>query len=258
MGELGARTVDGETEQGDIARRLRAARARAGLSREELAVRAGLSWSAIAQIEAGRRKNLRPATLAACAEALGVTVDYLLSRTTHKDLLEHHALVYENEDQFAATAASFLKSGIDRDEPALAVTSARNIELLRDALGREARHVTFADSEQWYSAPVAALAAYRRFAVEAIDRGVVWTRVLGEPVWGGRSDGDVKFWTRYEALLNLAFAGLPLTLVCPYDAEGLDPAIVEHARSTHAETLGPDGLAANEQYVDPGEFILRP
>jgi hypothetical protein len=77
-------------------------------------------------------------------------------------------------------------------------------------------------------------------------------------VWCGRSDADVGYWTRYEALLNLAFARTPLTLVCPYDAASLDPAIVDHARATHAETLGPSGIEANAEYLDPGEFILRP
>ena len=58
--------------------RVRAAGVRLGWSREALAVRSELSWSAIAQVESGRRKNVRPQTLSALAEALGVTIDYLV------------------------------------------------------------------------------------------------------------------------------------------------------------------------------------
>ena len=51
---------------------LKAARARAGWSREALAYHSGVSWSAIAQIESGRRNDVRLSSLSALAEALGV------------------------------------------------------------------------------------------------------------------------------------------------------------------------------------------
>ena len=56
---------------------LRAARARAGWSRETLAHHSGVSWSAIAQIESGRRRDVRLSSLSALADALGVSVDEL-------------------------------------------------------------------------------------------------------------------------------------------------------------------------------------
>jgi transcriptional regulator with XRE-family HTH domain len=59
---------------------LRAARERRGWSREVLAVQSGVSWSAIAQMESGRRKDVRLSTLTALSDALGVTVDYLAGR----------------------------------------------------------------------------------------------------------------------------------------------------------------------------------
>jgi transcriptional regulator with XRE-family HTH domain len=250
--------MGGDKEHAGVGNRVRAARVRSGMTREQLAVRSGLSWSAIAQIETGRRTNLRPATLVACARALGVTVDYLLGCIAPGALLDHHALIYEGGDEFVATAAPFLRTGIENDEPTLAVTTGRNIGLLREALGADVRHVTIADSADWYSEPLAALNAYSRFASEACAGGSSWTRVLGEPLWSGRSDDDIKCWTRYESLLNLAFAGLPLTVVCPYDAQTLDGDVVDHAHATHAETLGPHGVEPNPRYIDPGDFLLRP
>src|SRR3954451_8074943 len=60
-----------------IGDRLAGARRRLAWAREELAFKAGISWSAIPQIKSGRRPHPRPATLSALASALGVTIDYL-------------------------------------------------------------------------------------------------------------------------------------------------------------------------------------
>ena len=54
-----------------IGESLKAARERLGWSREALAYHSGVSWSAIAQIESGRRKDVRLSSLSALAEALG-------------------------------------------------------------------------------------------------------------------------------------------------------------------------------------------
>jgi transcriptional regulator with XRE-family HTH domain len=246
-----------EKQPTGIGPRLKAARERRGWSREELAVKSGLSWSAIAQVETGRRTNLRPATLAGLAQALGVTVDYLLGcgRREH-GMLEHHALVYSSEEEFGAAAGGFLQEGAENGEPTLAVTTARNVDILREQLGGSARKVDFADATEWYNDPAAALAAYRAFADRALQPGVPWIRVLGEPVWSGRPEPEVRLWTRYEALLNLAFADLPMTLLCPYDASALDSDIVEHARLTHRHTVAHGAIESNPDYTDPAEFVL--
>src|SRR5438105_15524308 len=64
-----------------VAASVRSARERAGWSREALAHYSGLSWAAIAQIESGRRQEVRVSSLLALAGALGVSVDYLAGST---------------------------------------------------------------------------------------------------------------------------------------------------------------------------------
>ena len=49
-----------------------------GLTQHELAQKAGVSQSAVAMIEAGRRPDPHPRTLAKLAEALGITAMDLL------------------------------------------------------------------------------------------------------------------------------------------------------------------------------------
>jgi len=53
--------------------RLRALRARAGLTQEELAERAGLSTNAVSMLERGSRRRPYPHTIRSLVEALGLT-----------------------------------------------------------------------------------------------------------------------------------------------------------------------------------------
>ena len=247
------------SDSGGIGARVRAARKRLGWTREALAFHSGLSWSAIAQVESGRRSNVRPGTLAALSRPLGVSIDYLVDgRRSRSKMLEHSAFPYRSDDQFRSTMGPFLAEGIERSEALIAVTTAANIELLREHLGEDARSVEFVDASDLYSTPIAALQAYKTFSEAKLDRGAPWVRILGEPVWTGRSDIEVRLWTRYESLFNLVFAGTPLSVVCPYDERSVAPEIVRQAQLTHPNTVDDRGMSPCPGYTDPGRFIFEP
>lgn len=236
-----------------VGMRVTAARQRVGMSRELLAVQSGLSWSAIAQIEAGRRPNPGAETIAALSRGLGVTTDYLLGAPT-ASLLSHQALIYEDQADFVAIAGAFVRAGLTSGDATLVVTTPSNIEALKGDLDDD--RVRFADSADWYVSPRAAFAGYREFAGAALAGGAPWLRVIGEPVWSGLSDDDVAHWARYESLLNLSFASYPLTLVCPYDKSVLPPEILNHAEMTHCRTITSDETVDNDRYADPSEYCL--
>jgi transcriptional regulator with XRE-family HTH domain len=246
------------SDSGGVGARVRAGRERVGWTREALAFHSGVSWSAIAQVESGRRRNLRPSTLAALSRALGVSIDYLVDGTpSHSTMLEHSVFQYHTDDRFVTSMGSFLTEGIERSEALIAVTTTTNIELLGEHLGKNARTVEFVDASGWYSTPIAALEAYRSFTDAKIKRGAAWVRILGEPIWAGRSDDDVRLWTRYESLFNLVFSAYPLTVVCPYDERSVGPEIVREAQLTHPHTVGDDGIAKSPAYADPSRFALE-
>src|ERR1700681_4605973 len=115
---------------------LRSARERMGWSREALAYHSGLSWAAIAQIESGRRQQVRVSSLVALANALGVSVDYLVGAeaTVSPQLLGHRVLIYGSEDEHLASSVPFLLEGIARFEAVLCVPTKRQGDLLHDAL----------------------------------------------------------------------------------------------------------------------------
>jgi transcriptional regulator with XRE-family HTH domain len=249
----------GGERRSDVSRlgsRVRAARERLGWSREALAFRAGLSWSAIEQIEAGRRRNARPDTLEALSRALSVTIDYLVHGGSPPMMLNHQVLVYRDDDSFLAATGPFLAEGVAQSEALLAVTTARNIEVLREGLGKAAYQVAFVEAETWYSAPVAAMNAFRAFLDDERAQSSRWARIVGEPVWAGRSQEEIRVWNWYESLVNLAFGPMPVTVLCPYDERSVDPEIVMTARLTHPRILEGRMLADNPSYRDPGEFVL--
>src|ERR1700724_3000303 len=113
-----------------IGEALKASRARLGWSREALAYHSGVSWSAIAQIESGRRKDVRLSSLSALAGALGVSVDYLIgtAATITPNLLEHRALTYGSDEEFLTGTIPFLNEGIESSHCLLSVTTQARIE----------------------------------------------------------------------------------------------------------------------------------
>jgi MEDS: MEthanogen/methylotroph, DcmR Sensory domain len=210
-------------------------------------------------VESGRRRNIRPNTLSGLADALGVTIDYLVrGGATDAVMLGHRALLYDTAEEFLNTTAPFLAEGIENSEAVLAVTTSTNIALLRERLGSIAGQVEFAEAASWYQTPPSALEKHRAFLNAKLDAGAPWIRIVGEPVWKGRSASDVRRWARYESMLNLVFSAAPATILCPYDTRSLDPEIVRQAGVTHPHMIGRDGLTVSPEYADPTGFVLGP
>jgi transcriptional regulator with XRE-family HTH domain len=236
-----------------IGNRIRAARERLGMSREALAYQSDVSWSAIAQIESGRRTNVRPRTLAALAGTLGVTIDYLVSGAAESSpMLEHRALLYETESDFDALATPFVEEALQRSEAVFVIARSERIRRLRRRLGPAAKHVEFAVRGEFYTTPVEVLGRFREFNDRSLRAGAPWIRFLGEPVW----EGDVRLWARFESLLNLVFSAAPVTAACSYSVSELGPEIVKQARATHPHCIERAGLYVNESYLDPSSFVL--
>jgi transcriptional regulator with XRE-family HTH domain len=239
-----------------IGRRLRAVRTQRGWSRETLAHHSGVSWSAIAQIESGRRKDVRLHSLSALAEALGVSADYLMQGMATKPTLEHQWLPYASELEFSEAGASFLSEGIERSQALIVVTNKKNTNLLHDALGGFASAVQFINSSDWLSAPQETLASFRSLIGEKIQEGFGWIRILGEPIWAGRERDEIKAWVRFESFLNIAFASAPATILCPYNTQALPAEIIRAAEETHPEIVTDEESSVSPPYRDPEDFLF--
>jgi anti-sigma regulatory factor (Ser/Thr protein kinase) len=161
--------------------------------------------------------------------------------------LIHQALLYEDAQQFLAAVLPFIRDGVDRGDPVLAVATGANSTLLREELGQTATSVKFVDPVQWYDAPGRTMAACHRY-VQARRDGQERVRVVGEPVWAGWNALETAGWKRFEAGLNLAFAAAPAWMICSYDQRTLPPEVITAARRTHPQF---SGGAQSVDYGDP-------
>lgn len=243
-----------------IGETLRAARVRLGWSREALAYHSGVSWSAIAQIESGRRRDVRLSSLSALAEALGVSVDYLIgaSAALTPSLFEHRLVTYGSDESYLEAARPYIADGLEQSQCVLVVTTPAQTALLRDELDDGAEQVEFADSVDWYSSLSGALNRYRAFVKQKFEAGAAWVRIVGDPVWAGGSDAEIAAWFRYESLVNLAFASAPATIICPYDTRSIPEAVVAEARRTHPEMAHGSVATESTTYREPEDFLLDP
>jgi anti-sigma regulatory factor (Ser/Thr protein kinase) len=145
----------------------------------------------------------------------------------------HEALLYAGWAEFVAGTVPFIRDGLEAAEPVLVVESAEKIEMLRVALGGDAGEVLFADMAQVGANPARIIPAWHEFVTRNAAPGRRM-RGIGEPIWKGRSSDELVECQRHESLLNVAFGrGEPWWLLCPYDVENLDPAVIEEARRSH-------------------------
>jgi anti-sigma regulatory factor (Ser/Thr protein kinase) len=149
------------------------------------------------------------------------------------DRFRHEALLYSGWAEFVAGTMPFIRGGLEAGEPVLVVESSAKIDVLRMALGHDASEVLFADMGEVGSNPARIIPAWHDFVTRHGDSGRR-LRGIGEPIWKGRSDDELVECQRHESLLNVAFGrGLPWWLMCPYDTDNLDEAVIDEARRSH-------------------------
>jgi len=157
----------------------------------------------------------------------------------------HPALFYQGPWEYLSETIPFIREGLAADEPVAVAVPGPRLELLREALGDRAARVRLVDMTVAGRNPGRIIAEVLRAAVDAHpDRHV---RVIGEPIWPGRSDLEYPACVQHEALINLAFAGRSATILCPYDVAGLDPAVIADAVATH-----PTLIQSGTSWPSPG------
>ncbi|TDC09956.1 sensor histidine kinase [Nonomuraea longispora] len=143
----------------------------------------------------------------------------------------HPALLYRGEPEYVAATTAFVREGLAAGEPVAVAVPARNLALIEAALGPDARAVRLLDMGVAGRNPGRIIPAVLRDFADRHPDGHV--RIIGEPVWPGRTPAEYPACAQHEALINLSFAGRHVTILCPYDVEGLDPAVIEEASRTH-------------------------
>jgi anti-sigma regulatory factor (Ser/Thr protein kinase) len=145
----------------------------------------------------------------------------------------HEALFYgDGTDGFARAIAPLVSETLAAGGTAAVAAPPDRIAALRDVLGED-EHVDLIDMLAVGANPARIIPVWRDLADRALAAGAPFLGV-GEPVWAGRGGDELDECHRHEALINVAFADDPAwRLVCPYDVDGLDTAVLEDARLTH-------------------------
>ena len=162
------------------------------------------------------------------------------------DGLSHQAFFYRGQRDYLAQIKAFVGVGLANAEPALIAVPGHKVSVLRDHLGEGAR---YADMTQLGRNPALIIPQVQEFIDAHPGQRV---RYVGEPIWPGRSAAEMREAAWNEALINLAFSGTAVTILCPYDAAGLPPSAVSGAGYTHPAILASGRPVPAAHYAGPG------
>ncbi len=155
-------------------------------------------------------------------------------RAGGSDGLRHVALLYRDQAEYRARILDFARAGMAKGEPSFIAVPGDEARLLGDQLDASPGVLQCSDMADMGRNPARIIPELRAFVDRHPGRRV---RFVGEPIWPGRSAAEICEATRHEALINLAFPGTRLTVLCPYDLARLAPSAIAGARRTHPEFL---------------------
>lgn len=169
----------------------------------------------------------------------------------------HPALFYRDDTEYLAGTVPFILAGRAAGEPVAVAVPGPRLDMLRDATsdagGGAAREVTWLDMSEAGRNPGRIIPGVLREFADRHTGGRV--RIVGEPLWPGRTAAEYAACAQHEALINLAFAGRGVSILCPYDEAGLDPAAIADARATHPVVIDRHGEHASAAFAP--ERIVR-
>jgi anti-sigma regulatory factor (Ser/Thr protein kinase) len=164
--------------------------------------------------------------------------------------LEHDAFFYANDDEYVAGVLGFVREGLDLDEPVLVAVPDWNLDVLREALTpAEAPRVRLRDMTVAGRNPGRIIGTVLTAFVH--EHPGTRVRVVGEPIWAGRTDEEYPACAEHEALINVALGHAPAYIQCPYDTSRLPASVLTDATRTHPTLAsGPDRWTS-PTYTDP-------
>jgi anti-sigma regulatory factor (Ser/Thr protein kinase) len=166
----------------------------------------------------------------------------------------HPALFYSGSAEYLAGTVPFVRAGLAAGEPVAIAVPPRNLAILAGELRSAAGEVRFLDMTQVGRNPGRIIPGVLRAFAD--DHPVGRVRIIGEPIWPGRTELEYPACVQHEALINHAFAGRDVSILCPYDTDGLDAETLTDAAATHPVLITRDRKWASDGYR-PEEVVAR-
>lgn len=154
--------------------------------------------------------------------------------TDAREDLRHVAFFYRDQADRQAQVLSLVRAGLARGEPTFVALPGDQARLLAERLDGEPGELLCADIADSGRNPARLIPEVHAFIDKHADQRVL---VVGESCWPGRSPAELREATRHEALMNLAFARSPVTILCAFDTTQLPPSAIADATWTHQEYL---------------------
>lgn len=168
--------------------------------------------------------------------------------------LVHEGLFYTDAAGLLAGTVPFVEDGLAAGEPVLVAVPGPHLELIRAAVGPAGEAVRYADMADAGRNPGRIIPwVLQAFADKHPSRRV---RIVGEPIWAGRTAAEYRACAQYEASINWALAGREATVLCPYDAGALDAGVLAEARCTHPVLVDRTGRRPSAGYA-PSDVVAR-
>ncbi|MFF3327047.1 anti-sigma factor RsbA family regulatory protein [Streptomyces sp. NPDC002889] len=164
----------------------------------------------------------------------------------------HPALFYRSSEEYLAGTVPFIQKGLAVGEPVAVAVPRGNLELIRAELEGSAEAVKFIDMNEAGRNPGRIIPKVLRAFADTHPTGRV--RIIGEPIWPGRTEAEYPACVQHEALINTAFHGRNVTIVCPYDAVRLDAAVLADAYTTHPVVVD-EGREEPSDTYDPDRAV---
>ncbi|HJP76186.1 MAG TPA: sensor histidine kinase [Pseudonocardiaceae bacterium] len=160
---------------------------------------------------------------------------------------EHPALFYRNSREYLHGTLEFVNDGLSRGDAVLIAVPPDKLELIASQLGRDTELVRLVDMAQAGRNPSRILGGVLRAFAD--DHAEQWVRIVAEPIWPDRSAAEYAACAQHEALINRAFAGRAVSMLCPYDTQTLDSRALIDAVRTHPVVLDGDRTQDSTSYA---------
>jgi anti-sigma regulatory factor (Ser/Thr protein kinase) len=163
--------------------------------------------------------------------------------------LRHAASFYRTASDYGAAVDRFVQDCLNRHAAVFLAVPGDHLPA-RQATARWPG-VMVSDMQQLGGNPARIIPALQAFADSHAGQRVCY---LSEPVWPGRGRAERREAARHDALLNLAFAGADMSILCLYNVAVLPGSVVNDARGSHPTLMSGGAERVNQDYLGSGEL----
>ncbi len=160
----------------------------------------------------------------------------------------HLALFYNGEEEYTEGVLRFAAPAIEAHEPVAVAVPGPKAHRLEHELRVAGAQPEIFDMFELGRNPARIIPAVETML--ARHSGAL-LHYIGEPIWPGRSPEEIQEATRHEALINLAWPGSQIRVLCPYDTGALSAAVLEDAQRTHPQLITGGRTAPSPLYRGP-------